>query len=92
MRCKVVGISHSVGEFQGKPFDSCRLYGEYRLSDDCCVGGIGTCSASFSTSAIPRMLGSDFPDAASLAALIGETVLYMTNKYGKITDIVVISD
>lgn len=90
MRCKIVGITHSVGEFQGKPFDSCRLYGEYYLGENA-VAGIGTCSASMNTAAIPRLLGSDFSGADSLSALVGETVIYTANQYGKITDIAVIS-
>lgn len=91
MRCKVVGISHSSGEFQGKPYDTCRIYGEYELTQENAVGGVGTCAASMNTAAIPRLLGSDFSDAASLSVLIGEVVMYTTNTYGKITDIAVIS-
>lgn len=90
MRCKVVGITHSTGEFQGKPYDSTRIYGEYDLGENA-VAGIGTCSASLNTSAIPRLFGSDFSDPESLSVLIGEYVMYTTNQYGKITDIAVIS-
>lgn len=89
MRIKVVGISHNVGTYQGKPYDSIRLYGEY--DGDNMVAGTATFAASGNTPAILKWCGEDFHSPADLSALVGETVMLSTNQYNKITDLAILN-
>lgn len=88
MRGKIVGISHNSGEYEGKPFDSVKVFAVCDARG--LIAGEGTCAASCKTENIPLVFGRDFQNPDDLTVLLGETCVMCVNKYNQITDCVVV--